>query len=65
MRLTINGQPRVFDTQLTINQLLQQLDLAADRVIVELNREILTAAAHDTQLNDGDTLEVVQFVGGG
>ena len=65
MRLTINGQTRDYNKQLTIAQLLQELELPTDRVVVELNREILTANAHDTQLNDGDTLEVVQFVGGG
>ena len=65
MQLQINGQPREFSTPLTISQLLQQLDLAPERVVIELNREILTAEAHGTALKDGDTLEVIQFVGGG
>ena len=65
MRLTINGQQREFPQQLTIHLLLLELDLAPERVVIELNREILTADAHSTQLKDGDTLEVIQFVGGG
>jgi len=65
MTLIINGQQRNFETQLTIHQLLNKLELTADRVVVELNREILTVEAHDTLLKDGDTLEVIQFVGGG
>jgi len=65
MTLIINGQQRNFEEQLTIHQLLDKLELTADRVVIELNREILTATAHDTQLKDGDTLEIIQFVGGG
>ena len=65
MQLKINGQARDFAGPLTISQLLQQLDLAPERVVVELNQAILTTDAHNTQLKDGDTLEVIQFVGGG
>jgi thiamine biosynthesis protein ThiS len=65
MQLKINGQRRDFEQQLTISQLLQQLQLAPERVVVELNKEILTADAHDRKLNDGDSLEIIQFVGGG
>ena len=65
MQLNINGQLRNFSEPLTISQLLQQLELAPERVVVELNKEILTAESHSTQLNDGDALELIQFVGGG
>ncbi|HEY5673008.1 MAG TPA: sulfur carrier protein ThiS [Malonomonas sp.] len=66
MNLQINGQNREYPSPLTIVQLLDQLDLAIERVVVELNREILTAdKLADTQLTDGDTLELIQFVGGG
>jgi thiamine biosynthesis protein ThiS len=37
-----------------------------DRVAVELNRDIVTRDRWlETQLHDGDRLEVVHFVGGG
>ncbi len=66
MRLKINGQLQNFAQELTISQLLEQLQLVPKQVVVELNREILTADRHaTTRLNDGDTLELVQFVGGG
>ena len=66
MELNINGSPRDFAPPLTISELLQQLELLQERVVVELNREILTTDTHaTTQLNDGDTLELIQFVGGG
>lgn len=66
MNLTINGQNRVFPAPLNVEQLLSQLELKRDQVVVELNREILTADKYiDIQLKGGDTLEMVQFVGGG
>jgi len=65
MQLTINGQLRDFSETLTISQLLQQLDLTPERVVIELNKEILTVEAHTSLLKDGDALEVIQFVGGG
>ena len=66
MQLNINGQPRNVTAPLNIGQLLQQLELAPERVVVELTREILTPDTQaDIQLNDGDSLELIQFVGGG
>ncbi len=65
MQLNINGQLRDFAEPMTISQLLQQLELAPERVVIEHNNEILTAEAHNKQLQDGDSLELIQFVGGG
>ena len=40
--------------------------MKADRVAVELNREIVSRDAWpQTALRDGDKLEIVHFVGGG
>jgi len=65
MQLTINGQQRNFVAPLTISQLLQQLNLEPQRVVIELNKNILTAETYETELQNGDTIELVQFVGGG
>jgi thiamine biosynthesis protein ThiS len=66
MRLIINGKDQTFDEQLTLTQLVEQLGMKGDRVAVELNREIVSRAQWpETQLNDGDHLEIVHFVGGG
>ncbi len=66
MDLCVNGQSREFPQPLNVEQLLEQLELKPERVVVELNREILTIDRHaDIQLQDGDTLELIQFVGGG
>ena len=66
MRLQINGDEKEFADKLTLADLIEQLGMKADRVAVELNREIVARAQWpDTSLHDGDKLEIVHFVGGG
>jgi thiamine biosynthesis protein ThiS len=66
MTITINGKQKEIDAPATVAALLASLQLDAARVAVELNREILPRARFDCQaLDEGDTLEIVQFVGGG
>ena len=66
MKLTINGKSKEFPEKLTVQQLLQQLSLSPERVVVELNRHILSPDMHtNTALKAEDTIELVQFVGGG
>lgn len=66
MELLINGEPRSFPAPLTVAQLVETLDLAGKRIAVERNGEIVPRSRHaDTQLADGDRLEIVVAVGGG
>jgi sulfur carrier protein len=66
MRLLINGEVRPFESPLTLARLMEHLGMKLDRVAVELNREIVPRTQWaETQLSDGDQLEIVQFVGGG
>jgi thiamine biosynthesis protein ThiS len=66
MKLQINGEARDFNPPLTLAGLVEQLDMKADRVAVELNRNIVPREQWlGTSLADGDRLEIVHFVGGG
>jgi thiamine biosynthesis protein ThiS len=66
MTIQINGQPREFPDALTVAALVEGLDMKADRVAVELNRDILPRDRWTaTTLREGDKLEIVHFVGGG
>ena len=66
MHLFINGEEKTLAEPLSLAELIEQLGMKGDRVAVELNREIVARAQWvETQLNDGDRLEVVHFVGGG
>ncbi|HET7750528.1 MAG TPA: sulfur carrier protein ThiS [Terriglobales bacterium] len=66
MKLQINGEERELAEGLTLAALLEQLGMKADRVAVELNRDIVRRERWaQTHLREGDSLEIVQFVGGG
>lgn len=66
MNLVINGEDRIFSSISSLSDLVTQLGLKADRVAVELNRELVPCDRWpQTQLADGDKLEIVHFVGGG
>lgn len=69
MKLHINGDERQFDSpaaSFTLSALVEILGMKADRVAVELNREIVPRDRWDhTPLREGDRLEIVHFVGGG
>lgn len=66
MKLHINGEERDFAEGFTLASLVDHLGMKADRVAVELNREIVARERWpETRLNSGDRLEIVHFVGGG
>jgi thiamine biosynthesis protein ThiS len=62
----VNGEPKTCANSVSLAQLVEKLGIEGDRVAVELNREIVPRAQWpDTELHDGDRLEIVHFVGGG
>ncbi|MEQ9359825.1 sulfur carrier protein ThiS [Coleofasciculus chthonoplastes] len=64
--LQVNGESRICAADTKLPQLLEQLDLNPRLVAVEYNGEILHRQFwSDTQMKDGDQLEVVTIVGGG
>ena len=66
MKVHINGEQTEIAHGLSVAGLLDELQIRPGRVIVELNRMIVSREAHtSTSLKEGDTLEIVHFVGGG
>jgi thiamine biosynthesis protein ThiS len=66
MTVTINGESREVPDGLTVTALLEHLGLAAGRIAVERNLDILPSAAWpETLVQPRDSFEIVQFVGGG
>jgi sulfur carrier protein len=69
MKLQINGQERIFPETASpyfLTLLVESLGMKPDRVAVELNRNVIPRDRWaETQLADGDRLELVHFVGGG
>ncbi|MHB8880320.1 MAG: sulfur carrier protein ThiS [Thermodesulfovibrionales bacterium] len=66
MKLTVNGEI-IDDVKAgTISELLHELKVAPGRVAVEVNMAVIRKTEHDTfRLQDGDVIEIVNFVGGG
>ena len=66
MHLRINGEGRELPALADLAALVEHLGMKADRVAVELNLSIVPRAQWQaTAIKDGDSLEIVQFVGGG
>lgn len=65
MRLQVNGELREVAAA-TILALVEELGLDVRKVAVERNLEIVPRSLHGTTtLDEGDRIELVQFVGGG
>lgn len=64
--MQINGQSISAADGATLEQLLAQHGFDAARIAVELNGRIICRSEFSkVQLTDSDTVEIVQFVGGG
>jgi thiamine biosynthesis protein ThiS len=66
MRVTVNGEVQELPPEATVTTVLAVLEIAPQGVAVERNRAIVPKSLYaQTVLQDGDALEIVQFVGGG
>lgn len=66
MKLVVNGKEMKLNDDLTVTGLLESLEIDPGRVAVEVNLKIIKRDDRDEhKLNDGDSVEIVNFVGGG
>ena len=66
MNITVNGEITVCNEGATLLDLILRLGLSPEKIGVERNRDTVPAETFaETALQDGDTLELLQFVGGG
>jgi sulfur carrier protein len=66
VRLTVNGDDRVFEAVRDVAGLVTALGLDPRKVAVERNLAIVPRSAYgSTRLADGDRIEIVHFIGGG
>ncbi|MGH7559761.1 MAG: sulfur carrier protein ThiS [Gemmatimonadales bacterium] len=64
--LTVNGEVRRIPAPATAAGLLEHLGLDSHTVVVEVNRRIVRRPDLErTSLANGDSVELVHFVGGG
>jgi thiamine biosynthesis protein ThiS len=66
LAVTINGEARRVPGPTTLLELLAHLGLDPRTVVVERNREIVRRVRlGETMVAEGDSIELVHFVGGG
>lgn len=66
MTIKLNGDPHELPQPLSVSALLAALDIDPRRVAVEHNLSVVKKTAYDSALvQDGDEVEIVNFVGGG
>lgn len=66
MTIIVNGEIREFSQNSTIQNVLAQLSLEGKVMAAAVNMQIVKESEWQTyKLNDGDKLELLDFVGGG
>lgn len=66
LHITLNGEQFELDRPVSVTDLLTRLDIDPRRVAVEHNLAILKRQRFpEVVVSDGDTVEIVNFVGGG
>ena len=64
--IRVNGKQETFEGTISLKAYVEKKGYRPERIAVERNGEIVPKAQYDALLlEDGDTLEVVRFVGGG
>ena len=65
MTVKVNGDAREIPDGTTLRSLVETFSLKPEKVALELNKRLVRAEKYDTQLKEGDEVEIVTFVGGG
>jgi sulfur carrier protein len=66
MKIIVNGEPREFDDNKTLQEILKTLSLEGKVMAAAVNMNIVKQDSWETYVvHDGDKLELLDFVGGG
>jgi sulfur carrier protein len=66
MQITINGEAKTLPENSTIATLIDIFAIDIRKVAIEANLTIIPKSLYaETLLNEGDAIEIVQFIGGG
>lgn len=66
MKIQVNGEQQELADQISLTHLVSILELAEERIAVELNHAVVRRGDWPTTiLHEGDRVEIVHFVGGG
>lgn len=66
MNITLNGQKYNIENNITLKQMLINLNIEQNNIIAEVNGEVVTKDDFSNKIiNENDIIELVRFVGGG
>jgi sulfur carrier protein len=66
IQITVNGQSVEIESPMTVEQVLDSVDVPPNYLAVEVNAEVVPREEYtDRVVNAGDDIEVVTLVGGG
>ena len=66
IQITVNGQSVEIESSMTVEQLLDTVDVPPNYLAVEINADVVAREDYTTHMvQPGDDVEVVTLVGGG
>jgi thiamine biosynthesis protein ThiS len=66
MKIFLNGQEKILKRQMTIAELVSELELDVKKIAVEKDLEIVNPEKFSENfLEEGSKIEIVHFIGGG
>jgi sulfur carrier protein len=66
MQIYLNGDEKELSENITLSELVQQLELDGQRFAIEVNAELVPRSSFNQhRLQPGDRVEIVQAIGGG
>lgn len=66
MQINVNGVQKNLSGQVSIAELIEQMQLDVRKIAIECNLSIILPKYYaTTYLNSGDNVEIVEFIGGG
>ena len=66
MNIRVNGEPTSLDRQMTMAELLNHLHRTGQSIAVAVNMDFVPRSAYaNTQINEGDEIEIVEPRQGG
>lgn len=64
--ITLNGNTVSDHEGITLEELIRRQNFVKSQIAIEINGKIISKREYETtQVQDGDVIEVVSFVGGG
>ena len=66
MEITVNGEKKTVETSVAITGLLDDLGIDPETVVIEQNLDILMRDDYGkTDIQEGDSIEIIRMVDGG